>query len=445
MLFNTPNFVVFFILLTLVVYTLNLYSLLRIRNCLLLGASYWFYSNLSLCYPLLLVYITLINYFGGCFLNKQSFSVNTKKWIITIIVLLSLLPLATLKYAPLYTDSIWLPVGLSFFTFQALTYTLDVYRKKITSSYSLLNVGLFIAFFPTLLSGPIERARNLIPQLQQRFPMNWDNLIVGLQHFTWGLFKKIVIADRLAEWVNSIYAGGDSHTGGTLAIAAILYSFQIYCDFSGYASMAIGTGRMLGIRLMDNFQYPYFAASVKDFWRRWHISLTSWFTEYVYISMGGNRVSSIRWIFNIATIFLLSGIWHGATISFIIWGAIHAVMYLAEHFCSIKDKWGIYRVIVFVGVTLAWMFFRIEDTALVLAMIKKIFCGPWFPILYGSKLAPAAAATIGLLIAFIMVEFALFRGVIIKNTIGKIVIFSVLLITISLFATSSDQFVYFKF
>lgn len=445
MLFNTPDFVVFFILLAVVIYALNTLAQYRMRNLLLLCASYCFYANLNLYYPLLLVYITLINYFGGHLLVKQGLTAGIKKWLISLIVILSLLPLITFKYAPLYTDSIWLPVGLSFFTFQALTYTLDIYRNKIEKPFSLLNVGLFIAFFPTLLSGPIERARNLIPQLQQKFPINWDNIVVGSQHFAWGLFKKIVIADRLAEWVNTIYAGGASHTGGTLALAAILYSFQIYCDFSGYASMALGSGRMLGIRLMDNFQFPYFASSVKDFWRRWHISLTSWFTEYVYISMGGNRVSKARWILNITAVFLLSGIWHGATISFIIWGAIHAIMYLAEHFCSFKDKWGIYRIVVFAGVTLAWMFFRIADTALVIDMLEKIFCGPWFPIKFGTKLAPAAAATMGLLLAFILVELALYRGIIIKNKACKIALFSLLLVTISLFATSSDQFVYFKF
>ena len=445
MLFNTPEFVVFFILLTVVIYALNSFGWFRMRNLLLLGASYWFYANLHLYYPVLLVYITLINYWGGRLLIEKNYTSNAQKCVVSLIVILSLLPLLMCKYAPLFTDSIWLPIGLSFFTFQALTYTLDIYRKKIDAPFSLLNVGLFIAFFPTLLSGPIERARNLIPQLQQKFLMNWDNLVVGSQYFVWGLFKKIVIADRLAEWVNAIYAGGASHSGGTLALAAVLYSFQIYCDFSGYASMAIGSGRILGIRLMDNFHYPYFATSVKDFWRRWHISLTSWFTEYVYISMGGNRVSLTRWVFNIAVVFLLSGIWHGATISFIIWGAIHAIMYLTEHFCAFKDKWGIYRIIVFVGVTVAWMFFRISDTTLVIDMLEKIFCGPWFPIQYGPKLAPAAAATLGLLFGFILVEIALYRGVVLKNRVCKITIFSLLLVTISLFATSSDQFVYFKF
>ena len=240
-----------------------------------------------------------MNFAGGRLLLGRAWTPRARKWIAGLVVVVSLLPLAVLKYAPAYTDSLWLPVGLSFFTFQALTYTLDVYRGKITERFSLWDVALFVAFFPTLLSGPIERARQLIPQLRGVLCMTWSNAVVGAQYFVWGLFKKIVIADRIAEWVDTIYGRGLGESGSTLAITAVLYSIQIYCDFSGYASMALGCGRMLGIRLTDNFRFPYFAASIKDFWRRWHISLTGWFTEYVYFSLGGNRVSKgapLTWV-----------------------------------------------------------------------------------------------------------------------------------------------------
>ena len=200
---------------------------------------------------------------------------------------LSLLVLVFFKYAYLLNDSILLPVGLSFFTFQALSYSIDIYRKKIEPDMNFVNVALFISFFPTLLSGPIERARNLLPRLEERLSINGDNIIAGGKLFVWGLFKKVVIADRLAEYVNMVYGFSDNHTGSTLAVAAIFYSFQIYADFSGYADMAIGSGRMIGIKLMENFNLPYCVSTFKEFWRRWHISLTSWFTEYVYISMGG--------------------------------------------------------------------------------------------------------------------------------------------------------------
>lgn len=229
-----------------------------------------------------------------------------------------------------------MPIGLSFFTFQALSYSIDIYRGKIKPETSFINVALFVAFFPTLLSGPIERARNLLPQLRERLLFNEDNIIAGAKLFIWGLFKKVVIADRLAEYVNMIYGNPEAHTGSTLAITAVFYSFQIYADFSGYADMAIGSGRMMGIKLMENFNLPYCVNSFKEFWRRWHISLTSWFTEYVYISMGGNRVNKARWILNISTVFLLSGVWHGATYSFILWGMIHALLYLLEYYCGPK-------------------------------------------------------------------------------------------------------------
>lgn len=445
MLFNTPEFVLFFIIVAIAVYAVNRYSYIKLRNVLLLLASYGFYGNLHVYYPLLLLYVTLVNYVGGYLLQRDSQSSTRRKYIITSVVILSLIPLVLLKYAPAYTDGLWLPVGLSFFTFSALTFSLDVYRRKIQEQYSLLDVALFTSFFPMVLSGPIERARNIIPQLRVQLTLNWANAVDGAQTFTWGLFKKVVIADRLAEWVNSVYAGGDGASGGTLAVAAVLYSFQIYCDFSGYASMAIGVGRMLGIRIIENFHYPYFAVSFKDFWRRWHISLTSWFTEYVYISMGGNRVSRLRWLLNITLVFVLSGIWHGATWAFVVWGVMHAVFYLVEHFAGFKDKWGVYRIFVFIGVTLAWVYFRVGDVAVATKMIVKMFSTPWFPVTHGVKLHPIAAATVGLLISFVVVELALYNKKLPNHWLLRAVGGAVLVVTVSLFAASSEQFVYFKF
>lgn len=444
MLFNTPEFCGFFVLITLLVYTLNLFHQYKLRNLVLLVASYGFYANLHLYYPLLLLYVTLVAYTGGHLLQRN-FSFSTNKWIVGGTIILSLLPLVVLKYAPAYTSSLWLPVGLSFFTFQALTYTLDVYRRKITESFSLLDVALFTAFFPTLLSGPIERARNLIPQLRAPFPMNWDNAVIGAKYFAWGLFKKIVIADRLAEWIDRIYANGLSESGSTLALTAVLYSIQIYCDFSGYASMALGCGRILGLRLTDNFNFPYFASSIKDFWRRWHISLTSWFTEYVYISLGGNKVSKTRWVLNISAVFLLSGIWHGATWSFVIWGAIHGVLYLLEHFSGIKDKWGIYRLIVFIGVTLAWVFFRVPDTQLACDMIAKMFTGPWVPFGLLQYMSQETLIMCLLTFIFIVTEYLLYKQWYSRHWLFQTFCFSGLLVLTALFAVSSEKFVYFQF
>ncbi len=445
MLFNTPEFVAFFLLVAFVTYLLNRFRLVKSRNWILLLVSYGFYANFNLYYPLLLALVTLVAFAGGRILQGKPWSPRARKWIVGAVVVVSLLPLAVLKYAPAYTESLWLPVGLSFFTFQALTYTLDVYRGKIVERFSLLDVALFVAFFPTLLSGPIERARQLIPQLRDVFFMNWGNVVVGAQHFVWGLFKKIVIADRIGEWVDAIYGRGLLESGSTLAITAVLYSIQIYCDFSGYASMALGCGRMLGIRLTDNFNFPYFATSIKDFWRRWHISLTGWFTEYVYFSMGGNRVSRARWVLNISAVFLLSGIWHGATWSFVIWGAMHGVLYLVEHFTGLKDKWGIYRLFVFIGVTLAWVFFRVPDSELACRMIAKMFTGPWLPFGLWTYMAPTNLALVLLCMLFVVLEVMLYRQWYPRQWWLRAGGFAALIVLISLFAVSSEKFVYFQF
>lgn len=441
MLFTSPEFILFFSIILIFVALCNRDSLIGIRNSLLILASYYFYGKLNIYYPLLLVYVTATNYFAG----RLLFQSLRKKLIVGTTVILSLLPLLFLKYAPAWTDSLWLPVGLSFFTFQALTYTIDIYRGKIERPFNIINVALFVAFFPTLLSGPIERARNLIPQLQQKFPLCWNNLVAGAQLFVWGLFKKVVIADRLADIVNSIYSAGDHNSGATLIYAAVLYSFQIYCDFSGYASMAIGVGRAMGLKLTENFQFPYFASSIKDFWRRWHISLTSWFTEYVYISLGGNRVAKWRWMANISIVFLLSGIWHGATWAFIIWGAIHGFLYLIEHVFRLKDRWGIYRIVVFIGVTLAWVFFRVPDSALAASMIAKMFTGPWLPLNFGGIMLGTTFLTLGLFVVFIGIELMLYLNKMPKNRLLAMIAYSLLLVTISMFAVTDGQFVYFKF
>lgn len=445
MLFTTPEFVVFFLFAAAVTYTLNAVHWHRVRNVFLILASYSFYANLNTCYPFLLLYVTLVNHIGGRMLMREHRSERGRRWLVSVVVLLSLLPLTVLKYAPAYTDSLWLPVGLSFFTFQALTYTLDVYRRKIAGGFSLSDVALFVAFFPTLLSGPIERARNLIPQLRGSLVMSWNNIIVGAQHFVWGLFKKIVVADRLAEHIDSVYAQGAEAHAGALAVAAILYSFQIYCDFSGYASMAIGCGRMLGIRLMDNFNFPYFATSIKDFWRRWHISLTSWFTEYVYISLGGNRVSRLRWVLNIAAVFLLSGVWHGATLSFVIWGAIHGLMYLTEHFLGLRNKWGLYRVVVFIGVSLAWVFFRIPDSLSACRMIQKMFTETWLPLTSIIAPSPSSVIMVSVFAVFLIAEWCMYTGRIPRHWLWRSFIFSCMLILTALFAVSTEKFVYFQF
>lgn len=442
MVFNSIEFIAYIIFVALIFKGLNNTETIKWRNLFLLIASCLFYGMFKWWFLGLLSYIILVNYFGALAVERAN---SHDKKAVSATIILSLLILVFMKYAYLLGNSIILPVGLSFFTFQALSYSIDVYRKKISAERDFVKVALYISFLPTILSGPIERARNLFPQLSSKTPMNYDNVAVGIKIFVWGLFKKMVIADRLALYVNEIYANHDIHSGSSLALAALFYSIQIYCDFSGYADMAIGTGRVLGFKIMDNFKFPYFSTSIKTFWRKWHISLTSWFTEYVYISLGGNRVCKLRWIFNIMSIFLLSGIWHGATIAFVIWGAIHAVAYLIEYYLKIDKPNFFYGVVCFVIVTLAWVYFRVEDCTIASTIIAKMFTD------FGSKAVTSVGgssftfiATLFILVLFIIREFILYRSTAETKVVTNIECIFILLM-VALFGVSSSQFVYFQF
>lgn len=441
MLFNTFEYLFFFCIIFLLFVSTNNKNILKIRNLFLLIASYYFYAQLHSWFVILLIYTTLINYFCGLWIVRDQQQGKNGKRFVTTAIVLSIAQLVFFKYAYLANPTILLPVGLSFFTFQALSYSIDIYRKKIAPEKNVVDVALFIAFFPTLLSGPIERARNLIPQLKEKTSVNWDNFKEGVGLFIWGLFKKVVIADRLAEYVNAIYFSPESHSGSTLALAALFYSFQIYCDFSGYADMAIGSGRVMGFKIMQNFNFPYCVNTFKEFWRRWHISLTSWFTEYVYISLGGNRVSQARWILNISLVFLLSGIWHGATWSFVLWGAMHAVFYLVERFWGPKRPNILYHLLVFVMITFAWIFFRIESSVEAWHVVTRICSDIISPVYWGSSTF-STLLTMLLLGIFMLREYLMYRNILPQKSSWE---YLFLLLAIGLFGVSSDQFVYFQF
>ena len=441
MLFNSPEYIAFIIIMFVLFSTTNREKTIGLRNIILLLASYFFYAQIHLWFILLLAYITIVNFFTGLWIEKRLCNGKNAKPIVALSILMSLICLAFFKYAYIFKPTILLPVGLSFFTFQALTYTIDIYRGKIKAEHNFLDLALFIAFFPTLLSGPIERARNILPQIKTKRKINWDNVTDGIKLFIWGLFKKVVIADRLAEFVNPVYSNPDSLSGSTLAMAAIFYSFQIYCDFSGYADMAIGSGRILGFRIISNFNFPYCVNTIKEFWRRWHISLTSWFTEYVYISMGGNRVTKARWLLNISTVFILSGVWHGATWSFIIWGAMHAFLYFAEYYLGPKKPNILYHILIFILITFAWIFFRIPDITMAWNVICKICTDLISPIYLGSSTFTTLVTT-ALLIGFIIREYLMYRGIMPQKKSCEYIL---LVLLICLFGVSGDQFVYFQF
>ena len=475
MFFNSFLFIGFLIAVLLFLFASRLLGKsIAVRNGTLLAASYFFYGYFNVGFMLILLFVTAVNYLSGRMLfNPQC---RYRRSLVSVCVILSLCPLVFYKYALFlcksfcsllslglefkFLDGLILPVGISFFTFQALSYTIDVYRRKIVEKAGFWDFALFVSFFPTILSGPIEKGRNLLPQIKSYFLPKTEDIVQGMCIFVWGLFKKMVVADRLANYVDWAYGSSEYVSGTTLAVAAIFYSIQIYCDFSGYSDMALGVAKVLGFNITKNFRQPYFSCTFKDFWRKWHISLTSWFTEYVYFSLGGSRVNSkMRWVFNISTIFLLSGIWHGAAWNFLIWGCLHAVYYLCEHFLGLqrKDiKWNFLTSAlsgmgVFVLVTVAWIFFRVETFSQAIFIVEKICVD------MGGRFSMGASSftfvsTLMMLFVLLCYELGIRKGFIlydVNNYKSRITrnLFALipLLILLGMFGMSSDNFVYFQF
>lgn len=474
MFFNSFAFIGFFIAVLLLLFVGRLFGKnVIVRNVTLLAVSYFFYGYFNVGFTLILLFVTLVNYVAGAMLMSGA---KRRKTIVAVCVALSLLPLAFYKYALFLLksfstmlslelnfhllESLMLPVGISFFTFQALSYTIDIYRGKIKEKATLLDFALFVSFFPTILSGPIEKARNLLPQIRSYFFPSFEEIMQGFAIFIWGMFKKIVVADRLAYYVDWAYGSAEYVSGSTLACAAIFYSIQIYCDFSGYSDMALGVAKALGFDITKNFRQPYFSRTFKDFWRKWHISLTSWFTEYVYFSLGGNRVKhKIRWIFNISMIFILSGIWHGAAWNFLVWGLLHALYYLCEHFLGLQKKdirWTAMSsffsgVIVFALVTIAWVFFRLNTFDEAVYVLQKIVTDGTGHFSMGASTF-TFVSTVSMLLVFVFYELAIRWGFICFDVAGyelKLIrnsgLIVPLLILLGMFGVSSNSFVYFQF
>ena len=336
MLFNSFHFLIFF----LIVVTLYFSIEPKYRWILLLLSSYYFYMSWKVEYVILIIISTLIDYFSALSINKTN-NLNKRKFFLGLSICTNLGLLFTFKYFNFVGDSvraflalfsiqfsphvlnILLPVGISFYTFQTLSYTIDVYRGRIKPQTHLGIFAVYVSFFPQLVAGPIERAKNLLPQFYEAKYFDYARVTNGLKLMLWGFFKKLVIADRLSIVVDVVYGNVGDYTGIPLILATVFFAFQIYCDFSGYSDIAIGAAQVMGIKLMDNFKRPYFSRSVAEFWKRWHISLSSWFKDYLYIPLGGSRVTVHRCYFNISIVFLVSAIWHGANWTFIIWGALH--------------------------------------------------------------------------------------------------------------------------
>lgn len=335
MLFNSLQFLFFFIVVTALYYLLEY----RYRWMLLLAASCYFYMAFVPIYILILGFTIVVDYFAGIFIEKSQG--HRRKLFLLCSLIANIGVLAVFKYYNFLNDNlthllgsfnfsnpipalkILLPIGLSFHTFQAMSYTIEVYRGKQKSERHFGIYSLYVMFYPQLVTGPIERPQNLLPQLKSKHTFNYDTFTSGLRLMAWGLFKKVVVADRLAILVDHVYDNPHHYSGISLLIATIFFTYQIYCDFSGYTDIAIGAARVMGINLMQNFKNPFQAKSMAEFWRRWHISLSTWFRDYLYIPMGGNRVKLPRHIFNLFIVFLIGGLWHGANWTYILWGALH--------------------------------------------------------------------------------------------------------------------------
>lgn len=396
MTFFSFSFIVFIILCFLFYWTI-FNKTVKLQNIFLLIVSYLFYGLGSWKGLLLLILCSIVTH-AAC--KLLSIKTSKRKIIASAAITINLLVLCFFKYCNFFIDSVislltffdvtvhlhkiklFLPLGISFFTFSSISYIVDCYSNKIKST-DIITSCLYLAFFPAILSGPIHKGTSQIPQWIKKRHFNYKEITYGLKLILWGTFIKLVIADKLGAYVDGIYASVESYSGSTLFIASILYTFQIYADFAGYSSIAIGCGNLFGIKLQENFRRPYFARSITEFWSRWHMSLTSFFRNYLYIPLGGNRVSRVRWIFNIMFVFFVSGLWHGASYTFIIWGCLHGVTQIIEkliyndklkHFDETNQFVNIFRIVVtFIIVSFAWIFFRMPSLESACSVIYKIF------------------------------------------------------------------------
>lgn len=400
MLFNSLQYLIFFPIVIGLFFSLPH----RFRWTILLSASYYFYMCWKPEYVLLIIVSTLIDYYAGIRMGKIAQKKKRKKYLILSLVS-NIGLLFSFKYFNFFNDSaraffdslnmfygilaldILLPIGISFYTFQTLSYSIDVYRGTREPEKHLGIFAVYVSFFPQLVAGPIERSTRLLPQFYKVQSFDYQRMTDGVKLMLWGFFKKVVIADRLAIYVNEVYNNPGDFSGVPLILATYFFAFQIYCDFSGYSDIAIGSAKVMGYDLMTNFRRPYFSKSISEFWRRWHISLSSWFRDYLYIPLGGGRVTIRRWHFNLLTVFLISGLWHGANWTFIIWGGLHGFYIVISQmtrnirdrissFFKLEQKPQIQKIIrIFVTfhlVLFAWIFFRANTLSDALLIIQKI-------------------------------------------------------------------------
>ena len=482
MLFNSIDFAIF-LPIVFILYWFAAKENLKLQNILLLVSSYFFYACWDWRFLFLLIFSTLLDYFTGIKIHEATNKRKKVFWLwLSISVNLGFL--GVFKYYNFFAESfadglsllgmkanlgslqVILPVGISFYTFHGLSYVIDLYKNRIKPERNFIDYSLFVSFFPLLVAGPIERATHLLPQMIKKREFDYSKAVDGLRQILWGLFKKIVIADNCAEYANTIFNHSAYYSGSTLVLGALFFTFQIYCDFSGYSDIAIGTARLFGIELLRNFAFPYFSRDIAEFWRRWHISLSSWFKDYVYIPLGGSKGGMWMKIRNTFIIFLLSGFWHGANWTFIVWGALNAIYFLpllltksnrtnidivaqGKRFPSVKEF--ILMLTTFSATVFAWIFFRANNVGHAISYISQIFSMSLFSIPKFPEIN-ASLKTIILTCIFILIEwkgregqYAIAHlGIKVKRPLRYAMYYAIIL-TIFWFGGKEQQFIYFQF
>ncbi len=477
MIFNSLDFAIFLPVVFLL-YWFVFNKNLKIQNLLIVVASYVFYGWWDWRFLFLILFSTLVDYAVGISLEKETNSMK-RKGLLWISILVNLGFLGFFKYYNFFLDNfvasfsffgmpinansldIILPVGISFYTFQTLSYSIDIYRRKMHATEDIIAFSAFVSFFPQLVAGPIERATNLLPQFKIERKFDYSEAIIGLKQILWGLFKKMVIADNCAHFANIIFNNSEMYSGSTLFLGAIFFTFQIYCDFSGYSDIAIGTSRLFGFKLMRNFVYPYFSRDIAEFWRRWHISLSTWFRDYLYIPLGGSKGSKLNQIRNVFIIFIVSGFWHGANWTFIFWGFLNALYFLPlllarknrkyidiigddKTFPSLKEFAGM--VITFMLTVFAWIFFRSKNLEQAFEIIINIFSKSFFQM---PEVRPSNILVLILILVSIewwgkRWEFPI-KNLPIKSKFIRWSVYSILIFIIIIFSGKQQEFIYFQF
>jgi D-alanyl-lipoteichoic acid acyltransferase DltB (MBOAT superfamily) len=482
MLFNSLDFAIF-LPIVFILYWFVTDKNLKLQNALLLGASYFFYACWDWRFMFLLMFSTLLDYYTGLKMQDANNQTQKRFWFwLSIVVNLGFL--GVFKYYNFFAESFaasvshfgWrvsplmitviLPVGISFYTFHGLSYVIDIYNKRINAERNFVDYAVFVSFFPLLVAGPIERATHLLPQIKTRRRFDYTKATDGLRQILWGLFKKIVIADNCAEFANEIFNNSANMNGSTLVLGAVFFTFQIYGDFSGYSDIALGTARLFGIELLRNFAFPYFSRDIAEFWRRWHISLSSWFKDYLYIPLGGSKGGNWMRIRNTFIIFIVSGFWHGANWTFIVWGALNALFIMPSIIMKTNRnnldiiakgsllptmKEFLSMALTFGLIVLTWIFFRAENVSHALNYISDIFSSSLFSVPHFAGFQKSLKIIV-LIFVFVLVEwlgreeqYAIAKLGLRWHPAFRYAMYYAIIIAIFRFAGEEQVFIYFQF